>query len=63
MTVEDGTLPVGELAELADALLDGAQHFFVQAAGAFFAVPRDERDGVAFVEQLHDAFDLDFADL
>src|SRR5262249_57737961 len=34
-----------------------------EAAGAFVAVTRDERDRVALVEQLDHAFDLRFANL
>ena len=61
--LEDGLLALGELAQQADALLDDAHHLLVEAAGAFLAVARDERDGVALVEQLHHALDLHLADL
>jgi hypothetical protein len=37
--------------------------FFVESAGSFFAIASDERNRIALVEQLDDAFDLDFADL
>ena len=43
--------------------LDAADHLLRQAAGAFLAIAGDERDGVAFVEQLHHGLDLDLADL
>ena len=56
-------LALGQLAKQPDALLDDAEDFLIQPAGALLAVARDERDGVALVEQLHHAFDLDFADL
>jgi hypothetical protein len=39
------------------------RHLLVQPAGAFLAVAGDERNGVALVEQLHHALDLDLADL
>jgi hypothetical protein len=61
--LEDRVLAVGQLAELADALLDGADDLLVEAAGALLAVAGDERDGVALVEQLHHAFHLHLADL
>ena len=63
MLLQDGLLAVGELAQQADALLDGAQDLLVQPAGAFLAVAGDEGNGVALVEQLHHAFDLHLADL
>ena len=60
---KDRLLAVGELPQQPDALLNGAQDFFIEAAGAFLAIARDERDGVALVEQLHHGFDLHLADL
>ena len=45
------------------AALDGADDLLVKPAGALLAVARDERDGVALVEQMHDRLDLQLADL
>src|ERR1700723_2160673 len=61
--LQDRLLTVGELAEEADAFLNGAQDFFIETAGAFLAVAGDEGNGVILVEELHHGFDLHLADL
>ena len=61
--LEDRLLAVGEVPELLHAFLDAANHVFVQAAGPFLPIPRDEGNRVLVVEQHHDGFDLRFANL
>src|SRR5439155_18765293 len=60
---EDGLLAVVELAKEVDPALDLANKVLLQTAGALLAIASDEGDRVAFIEQLHDAFDLHFANL
>ena len=43
-----------EFAEVGELLFDGADLDFVEIAGGFLAIARDEGDGAAFVEQLDD---------
>ena len=54
---QDRLLAVGELPGLADALGDPAHVLLVETAGVVPTVPRDERNGVARVEQLHRRID------
>ena len=61
--LEDRLLPLGQLAEPADAKLDLADHHLVQVAGPLLAVAGDERDRVALVEQLDDALHLNAPNL
>ena len=61
--LEDRLLPLGQLAEPADAELDLADRHLVQVAGPLLAVAGDERDRVALVEQLDDALHLNAPDL
>ena len=50
--------PLGQLPQQLDSLFDRANLFFVQVARALFAIARDERNGVALVEQQHRLLDL-----
>src|SRR5262249_4187104 len=59
----DGVFALGELAQQDDASLDDADLLLVEVAGPFLAVARDERDGVALIEQLNHALDLQLANL
>ena len=60
---QDGLLAVSELALKMDANPDLPKHVFRQAAGSLSSIACDERDGVAFVEQLDRAFNLQLANL
>ena len=61
--LEDRLLPLRQLAEPLHAELDLADDHLVEVAGPFLAVARDERDGVALVQQLDDALHLHAPDL
>ncbi len=61
--LEDGVLALGELPLGLHAPLHGADDFLVEPAGALLTVARDERDGVALVEQVDHGLDLQLADL
>ena len=61
--LEDRVLPFRERAKLTDAILNAADHIFVEAAGTFLPVACDERDGILLVEQLQHGFDLVLANL
>ena len=61
--LEDGLLAIEERAQKVDAGVDLANQLLGQPAGAFFAIAGDKGDRVAFVQKLHDAFDLHFANL
>jgi hypothetical protein len=50
---EDGAAAVLQLAQVAQALFQGAHRGIVQAPGRFLAVAGDERHGGAFVQQGH----------
>ena len=54
---QDRLLAVGQLPRLADGIGDPPDVDFVEAAGLIAAVARDERNGVALVEQLHRRLD------
>ena len=58
--VEDRLAPVLQLAQVAQALLQGAQLGIVQGAGDFLAVARDEGNGGTAVEQIDGRLDLPF---
>ena len=59
---QDRGAPLLELAQVAQALLQRSELGVVQRAGGFLAVPRDERNGGAAVEQLDGGGDLAVAD-
>src|SRR5688572_12005066 len=46
-----------------DPRLDLTDDLFVESSRAFLAIARDEGNGVALVEQLHDGFHLNLANL
>ena len=58
---EDGGAAFLELAQIGQALFQGAQLRIVERAGDFLAVSRHERHGGAAVEQRHGRLDLLFA--
>jgi len=55
---QDRVLPLGQFAQIGEPVQQPAQLFFVQAAGCFFAVTRDEGNGVPIVEQGYCALHL-----
>ena len=55
---ENRVLPLDQLAERVDRVFDRAEGRFVQAAGAFFAIPRHEGDCVALAQKLGGRLDL-----
>ena len=59
---QDRGAPLLELAQVAQALLQRSELGVVQRAGGFLAVPRDERNSGAAVEQLDGGGDLAVAD-
>ena len=61
--LEDRLLPLGQLTKSCDANLDLADHHLVQTASPLLPISGDERDRVAFVEQLDDALHLHAPDL
>src|SRR5262249_5378106 len=61
--LEDGLLAFVELLEEVEPALDIADGILVETAGAFLAIAGDERDSVALVEELDDAFNLHLANL
>ena len=56
--LENRVLPLDQLAERVDRVLDRAEGRFVQAPGAFLAIPRHERDRVALAQKLGGRLDL-----
>ncbi len=60
--VEDDGAPLLQLAQVAQALVEGAQLGIVERAGRFLAVAGDEGNRCAAVEQLHGGCDLLCAD-
>ena len=55
---QNGLLPLGQHPQPADAILNFANLLFIQPAGLIFAIPRDERNGIAGVQQPHSSFHL-----
>ena len=55
---EDRRAAVFEFAQIQQPFLEIAQLRIVEIAGHFLAIPGDERDGCAFIEELHGGGDL-----
>ena len=60
--IEDDGAPLLQLAQIAQALVEGAQLRVVERAGRFLAIAGDERNRRAAVEQRHGGCDLLLAD-